>query len=299
MSNPFGCASTSADLDLQFGGDQSSDIALRLFRSIHRKIGSTPCAPGVERDLHAAAGELAEVTAWLLYDAGKHDLVRAMNLEALQLLRMAGDRSIELLTLQNMSLQAGDLGRPVESLNLARTVLGTSKLSPRLEAMFRTREARALAQLGDATTAERTFRQARSLYLDGLRDDDPAWAWWINEQELAWHEAMIRADSSNWSAAVDALEESLVLTPRREIRRTYNHLANLLYAQVRAAAWQDAGETMGKVAPFIEEVRSTRAVNTLLGGLDALDVGDAAESVRDASRHLRSVLADAGWGSAA
>jgi hypothetical protein len=235
----------------------------------------------------------------LLYDAGKHDLVRATNLEALQLLRLAGERSIELLTLQNMSLHAGDLGRPVESLNLARMVLATSKLSPRLEAMFRIREARALAQLGDRNTADQTFHQARSLYLDGVRDDDPAWAWWINDQELAWHEAMIRADSSDWSAAVDALEESLVLTPGREVRRRYNHLANLFYAQSRAGAWQDAPETMARVAPFIEEVRSTRAVKTLLGGLDTLDAGDVASSTREASRGLRSALAEAGYGSAA
>ena len=46
------------DLDFQFGGDQSSEIALRLFRSVHRKIGTVPCVPGIERDLQAAAGEL-------------------------------------------------------------------------------------------------------------------------------------------------------------------------------------------------------------------------------------------------
>jgi transcriptional regulator with XRE-family HTH domain len=156
------------DLDFQFGGDQSSDIALRLFRSVDRKIGAVPCVPGIERDLHAAAGELGEVTGWLLYDAGKHDLVRATNLEAIQHLRLAGDRSMELLTLQNMSMHAGDLGRPVEGLSIARMVLDTSpKLSPRLQALFRAREARALAQLGDKIMAEQTFRQARSLYLDG------------------------------------------------------------------------------------------------------------------------------------
>jgi transcriptional regulator with XRE-family HTH domain len=287
------------DLDVQFGGDQSSEIALRLFRSVHRKIGVAPCAPGIERDLHAAVGELGEVTAWLLYDAGKHDLVRATNLEALQLLRLAGDRSIELLTLQNMSLHAGDLGRPVESLNLARMVLETTRLSPRLEAMFRTREARALAQLRDATGAAQTFRQARSLYLEGVLADDPAWAWWINDQELAWHEAMIHADASDWSTAVDALQESLVLTPGREVRRRYNHLANLFYAQTRAEAWHDARDTMDRIAPFVEEVRSTRTVMTLLGGLDTVDASDPTTSLRDASHYLRSALAEAGYGSAA
>jgi hypothetical protein len=110
---------------------------------------------------------------------------------------------------------------------------------------------------------------------------------------------MIRADAADWSAAVDALEESLVLIPGREIRRRYNHLANLFYAQVRAGARRDAGENMERVAPFVDEVRSTRSVNTLLAGLDALDDSDAAPSARDTSRHLRSVLADAGYGSAA
>jgi transcriptional regulator with XRE-family HTH domain len=287
------------DLDFQFGGDQSSGIALRLFRSVQRKVGAVECAPGVERDLHAAVGELGEVTAWLLYDAGRHDLVRATNLEALQHLRLAGDRSIELLTLQNMSLHAGDLGRPVESLDLARMVLETSKLSPRLKAMFLIREARALAQLGESTRAEQTFRQARSLYLDGVREDDPGWAWWVNEQELAWHEAMIHADASDWSAAVDALEESLVLTPGREVRRRYNHLANLLYAQTRAEAWHDARDTMERIAPFVDEVRSTRTAKALLGGLKTIDAGDTAHSLREVSRCLRSALADAGYGSAA
>jgi hypothetical protein len=67
------------------------------------------------------------------------------------------------------------------------------------------------------------------------------------------------------------------------VRRRYNHLASLFYAQVRAAAWHDAGETMERVAPFVDEVRSTRSVNTLLVGLDALDGSDAAPSVRDTS----------------
>jgi hypothetical protein len=51
---------------------------------------------------------------------------------------------------------------------------------------------------------------------------------------------------------------------------------------------------MESVAPFVDEVRSTRSVNTLGAGLDTLDASDAAPSVRDAARHLRSVLAGCG-----
>jgi hypothetical protein len=53
------------------------------------------------------------------------------------------------------------------------------------------------------------------------------------------------------------------------------------------------------VAPFIEEVRSTRAVNTLIVGRDTLDASDASPTVRETSQYLRSVLAAAGYGSAA
>lgn len=284
------------DLDIQFGGDQSSGVALQLFRSVHRKLGASQCDPTIERDLYAAAGELGEVAGWLLYDAGKHDLVRRINHEALHLSRLAGDHSMELLILQNMSMHAGHLKRPIEALRIARMVLETNTLSPRLEALFRTREARALALAGDDTAAERTFHQAHSLYLDGVRDDDPAWAWWINDRELAWHEAMIQADSADWCSAADTFQGSIEVTPGREVRRRYNHLASLLDAQIRVAAWRDVDQTIERVMPFVDEVGSTRTATTLLGALDQLDATRATPSVRDGAGQLREILVDAGYG---
>ncbi|MGH4020572.1 MAG: hypothetical protein ACRDT0_15325 [Pseudonocardiaceae bacterium] len=203
---------------------------------------------------------------------------------------------MELLIFQNMSMQAGHLGRPVEALRIARMVLATNTLSPRLEALFRTREARALARAGDEATAEHTYDKARALYLDGVRDDDPAWAWWINDQELAWHEAMIQADSGNWHSAADTFRASIELTPGREVRRRYNHLASLLDAQIRVAAWSDADETIQRLMPFVDEVGSTRTATTLLGAINQLDTKQPTPSVRDAARQLESMLADAGYG---
>lgn len=283
------------DLDIQFGGDHTSEVALQLFRSVHRKLGASRCDPAIERDLYAAAGELGEVAGWLLYDAGQHDLVRRINHEALHLSRLAGDHSMELLILQNMSMHAGHLGRPVEALRIARMALETNTLSSRLQALFRIREARALALAGDQSTAERTFRQARSLYLDGVRDDDPAWAWWINDRELAWHDAMIQADSANWCAAADIFYGSIEVIPDWEVRRRYNHLASLLDAQIRVATWHEVEQTLGHVMPFVDEVRSTRTATTLLRALDHLGTTRATPSVRDGAEQLRQVLTDAGY----
>ncbi len=284
------------DLDATFGGDQSSEFALQLFRSVHRKLGSVRCDPRIERELYAAAGEIGEVTGWLLYDAGKHELVRQVNNEALHLTRMAGDRSIELLTLQNMSMHAGSLGRPAEALRIANMVLETNTLSPRLEALFRIREARALAQAGDDTSAKRSFRRARSLYLDGTHDSDPAWAWWIDDRELAWHEAVIHSDCADWSAAVDTFYASVEFTPNREVRSRYHHLAALFNAQIRAHAWRDAVDTLRRVVPLIDEIRSTRTATTLLEAIGYLDTVEPAPSMREETRQLRGILASAGYG---
>src|SRR6266542_2579340 len=139
-------------LDNQFGGADLAAMCLRFFRSVHQRLGSGAYAPSVEVDLQALLGEIAEVAGWLCY---------------------AGDRQMELLVLQNTSMHAGHLGRSHEALQVARSVLeGPYQLSPRLTSLFLIRKARAMAQAGDAS-ALRLLREARALYEDGLRDDDP------------------------------------------------------------------------------------------------------------------------------
>lgn len=69
-----------------------------------------------------------------------------MNQEALYYSRLAGDRSMELLTLQNASMHAGFLGRPHEALQLANSVLEScDRLSPRVKTLCVMRQARAVA----------------------------------------------------------------------------------------------------------------------------------------------------------
>ncbi|MEO7196103.1 MAG: hypothetical protein ABIZ05_15040 [Pseudonocardiaceae bacterium] len=79
-----------------------------------------------------------------------------MNQESLYFCRLAGDRSMELLTL-----------------HLARSVLEShDRLTPRVRTLFLVREARALAQGGDERILG-LFDLARSCYEDGVRESDP------------------------------------------------------------------------------------------------------------------------------
>ena len=157
-------------LDNRFGGADLLRLSTRFFWNLRDQLGTGSYDPRLERDLHSAAGELAEVVGWLAYDAEAHDLCRRMNQESLYFTRLAGDKTVELLTLQNSSMHAAAEGRPREALQIARSVLeGDYKLSPRVKALFLTRKARALAQSRDES-ALALLPEIRDLYLNGVSD---------------------------------------------------------------------------------------------------------------------------------
>ena len=152
-------------LDNQFGGADLVRLSTRLFRTVHNQLGVGAYDFKLERDLHSAAGELAEVVGWLAYDAEEHDLARRMNQESLYFTRLCGDKTTELLTLQNSSMHAASQGRPREALQIVRSVLeGDYRLSARLRTLFLTRKARALAQCGDESALQ-LFPEIRGLFL--------------------------------------------------------------------------------------------------------------------------------------
>ncbi len=236
----------------------------------------------------------AEVVGWLAYDAEAHDLTRRMNQEALYFSRLAGDRAIELLTLQNSSMHAAAQGRPREALQIVRSVLeGDYRLSPRLKALFLTRKARALAQGGDES-ALRLLPEIRSLFLDGASNDDPAWAWWIDERELAWHEAMVQRDLGLAGRAITQFERSVIATPVTEIRSQYLHRAYLLQAQVDSGIWSSAEQTIRQLLPLSSEVASTRTVVLLRNTLRQLATCDKVPpSLQEQAAILSAALDDA------
>jgi transcriptional regulator with XRE-family HTH domain len=281
------------ELDNRFGGSDLARLAVRFFRSVHQQLGTGAYEPAIERDSQATAGELAEVAGWLLYDADRQDDVRRMNQEALYFSRLAGDRRMELLTLQNASMHAGHLERPREALHLARSVLESrDRLSPRVKALFLVRKGRALAQGGDEH-ALRLFDEVRSHYEDGVRESDPKWAWWVDERELAWHEGMALIDLGRPGEAVDKFQQSVWVMSAHQMRGRYLHLGYLLGAQVKVGAWSDAETTMRQILTMVSDVSSTRTVVLLTAILPKLLHERVPGSTRDTAEQLALLLSQA------
>ncbi|MDT3397522.1 XRE family transcriptional regulator [Streptomyces sp. B1866] len=278
-------------LDNELNGLPVATMAARAFRSVHRRLGQGDYEPRYERDIRAAAAELAEVAGWALFDAEKQDAARRFNQEALFLARVSGDRSIELLILQNIAMQSGYLRRPREELAIARSVLEESSLSPRIEAIFRTREARGLFALGHESEGNRKFDHARSLLQEGEKDGDPFWAWWIVPEEIDGHQGISLWRVGRWKDSIPLLERALNRDARARVGYQNIYSASLLVSLLEARAWKDAAEIAESIIPAVAETTSLRTLNRLVAAArSGKDLTGAPPNLRDALHSIEEAI---------
>ncbi|MBB1255900.1 helix-turn-helix transcriptional regulator [Streptomyces sp. OF3] len=276
-------------LDNQMHGLPIADIAVRSFRAVHRRLGAGGYERTQEHEVRAAAAELAEIAGWALFNEGKFEASRRFNQEALLLARLAHDRSVELITLQNMGMVAGWTGRAGEELAIARCVLEESALSPRVEAMFRGREAQGLAGAGCVRESTRVFDRARSLLQDGAPDDEPHWAWWVTEQEIDRQHGRVLHGSGRWREAIPVLRNAMTAEAQAV---GYQRVASvmLLDCLLDARAWREAQEEVEGLLPAIGEVSSAVTLRILKDMTDRASVLSLPTGLRDGLHHLEATL---------
>lgn len=251
-------------LDVANGGDRTSILATRLLHTAEAMLAPGAYDPTAERDLTAAVAELAEMTGWLLCDANRHPESLARNRQALGLARLAGDHSMELFVIHNMSLQATYLRRPERSLELVRPVLDHDRLTPRLSAVFQLRVARAYAQMGLRRMAVKTLDTATGMFYEGTSDRDPAWSWWISERGLDHATGAMLGGLGDWKAAIDPIHRALDAAPGDARRDRFLYMCVLLHTQIKVGAWRDAAATAERLVPSIGQVRSARPLARLI-----------------------------------
>jgi hypothetical protein len=253
-------------LDTAIGGGAVADSALEKFRGAQAVLGEGRYEPRVERDLETATAELGELSGWLLFDSERHSESRQVNAEALNLARIAGDRSMEWFILSNQALASVHTGRDREALRISEQMLvNGDELPTRVRALFDVRKARALAALGDETGALAAFDRARSAFSESATRRDPAWAWWFDLRELAGHEGMIHAALGKHDLALPRLAQAVEQSEGRDHFRwaLYIHRANLLRALLRVGDWREADRVATALVPMVGEVRSTRTEGIL------------------------------------
>lgn len=275
-------------LDTEHGGDDVLPLALRAFRAVNHRLGCGGYEPGVERDLMAAAGEAAEVAAWLAYDADRQDVSRQVIHEALMLSQQAGDASMELFEWTHLAMQSVHLHRPAEAMRITTGLLDDG-LPPRAAALMDIRRGRALAQLGSGGEALAALGRAQAALSDGPGPRDAAWTWWVTDAEVLWHTGMARAELGQWMAAVPLLRESADL--RAGYRRArYNDLTHLLNALAHVGDWAEAEPVLAEVAGDAGDVGSGRTTNLLRRVTGRIIRAGAPSRVADLAEDVHRVL---------
>lgn len=240
--------------DNEPGAPPVAPLAVRAFADVRRVLRQGG-ATRATRDVLAAAAELAEIAGWALFSAGRFAAARRANREALRLARLAGDRPIELLVYQNMGLLAGWTGRSGEELALARTVLDGRRLPPRVEALFRAREAQGLAGTGRAWEARRSFARARGLLEESAPASTPGWAWWITPEEIDRQEGGVLHRAGEWREAIPVLRRA---TADTDVRVGYHSVAavRLLASLVEVRSWREAERVAAALPPAVAQTTS-------------------------------------------
>jgi transcriptional regulator with XRE-family HTH domain len=252
------------DLDTKYGGDDLVLLATRAVRTADQQLANGRLLSGQVHDLHAAIGELAQVGGWIAYDAEHQTLARQLTTEALLHSRLAGDRHQELFELAQLALQSIHVGRPTDALQIANQVIENEDPSPRVAAVFHLRRARALALMDDRTRALDEHDRAAAVLLGGTSSrNDPAWTWWVDASELAWHRAMSLTALDDSHAAVDLFRLGYETRPLSARRARYNDLAHLVEAEVGARAWSDAEPDLEHVLIDAPDIRSARTAIVL------------------------------------
>ncbi|MGH3854158.1 MAG: helix-turn-helix domain-containing protein [Pseudonocardiaceae bacterium] len=183
--------------DQNVGGGALARDGLYLYHRARRMLDEADYSEETGRKLMSVAGELAVCVGWLAYDADDQVLSRELYSEARLLADQSGDDGLAIRAMEKMSLQSvrfaqeGHSGSAREAVRLSEraTELARRDPSPQLHALLASREAIAHAAAGDGrgftAAIARAWREADR----GFVDDGPVWLGFVNNSEIAVHEA--------------------------------------------------------------------------------------------------------------
>lgn len=115
---------------------------------------------------------------------------------------------MELFQLSHLALIDVQERNSREALQIAEHTIEPGNLAPRVEALFKIRAARALAQAGHKERALAALDRASGALQESLHPRDPYWTWWLDASELAWHRGILHMELGELETAMPFLDRA-------------------------------------------------------------------------------------------
>ncbi|MFI8503969.1 hypothetical protein ACIGFK_36505 [Streptomyces sp. NPDC085524] len=249
-------------LDDRFGGATVGPLAAAHLSRVQRLIDTGRYPETIGRQLRLIGGETAEHVGWLAFDAGDHARARRYWTQARDTATELRDDSLAVLVLASLSLLELREEQPHDGLDHARraAALAAPWAPPALMSILATREARALAMLGDSASARTTLASAARLSeQDRGSRPAPDWTLFHGPAELAAAQAELFTAAGHHKAAVTWLRRSL---ERQEVTYARNealHRGRLAGALARSGEADEAAHHIQQGEALLTEVSSGRA----------------------------------------
>lgn len=186
-----GIRRTTADLmsmDFRRGGGSVRRLLTHFFQSEVAPLMSWNYPDHeLRRDAFGAIAETLQVLAWSAYDAGSHEEARNHFISALRLAREGDDFLMVGNILSNLSHQENFLGNFDKALKFAQQAqeVTRGRGAGKVQSMFISMEARALASLGDKYGMTQALHRAEQQFDLHSGSDEPEWIWYFDSHELA------------------------------------------------------------------------------------------------------------------
>lgn len=235
-----------ATVDRAQGGGQARTALASLLATLVAPMLGRPYGPVRHARLLGDAARLSYLCAFMHVDDELNGLAGWYYRISLALAHRAGDPAAQAMALRAMSAQAYELGRPRQSLRLARAAADCplDAAPPRLRASVLGQLALAEAAAGNGTAALRHLDDARDLLPRVVGPPPPIGDY----HRSSWdhQRALVRAELGDLAGAISSLEASTARRPRAEARSRAIVLSRLAERQLAAghvenacAAWHE------------------------------------------------------------
>ncbi|MGY0461707.1 XRE family transcriptional regulator [Kitasatospora sp. cg17-2] len=198
------------EADRQAGGGRLYGAVVQHLRvSVAPRLMDGATGPSV----FGAAAALTEMAGWMAHDSGQDALAAAHFAKALPLAQISGDQPFAAhvaASSSHLSLQSGDTKQAAHWALTGIEIARNSPHLPSLAARLRTMHARALAALGQSTSARYALGQARDFLDLGAADAHP-WLSPFDHAALASESALALKDLGRYSDALEHAQEAVRL----------------------------------------------------------------------------------------
>ncbi|WP_329133631.1 transcriptional regulator [Streptomyces sp. NBC_01476] len=220
----------------------------------------------VRRALCEAAAEQTYLLGWMAYDNGEHGIAQRYLVQSLRLSEESHNAALGAHVLAGMADQATLLGNPEEGRRLAQAGrAGLAKgTSPACLADLWALEARALAKLGDKTSAAHAVVQSEAAFSRVHLDHEQEWAAFIDPAYLHGEHANTFRDLDDADAAEQHARQSIDhARAQRRARRGAMSQAALAATHLQRGDLE-AAHAVGLRTLFLSrQVKSSRCVEAI------------------------------------